>query len=60
MTGRICPICLNGFIGGKTKEGGIGIGLALAKELIGRQNGIIRVKNLPEGGACFTIRFYRH
>ena len=48
------------YRGKNAKEGGIGIGLALAKELIGRQNGIIRVKNLPEGGACFTIRFYRH
>ena len=41
-------------------KGGIGIGLSLAKELIVRQNGTIRAKNLPEGGACFVIRFYRH
>lgn len=41
-------------------EGGIGIGLALAKEIIERQNGTIRAKNPPEGGACFEIRFYRH
>lgn len=41
-------------------EGGIGIGLALSKEMIERQNGTIRAKNLPDGGACFEIRFYSH
>ncbi len=38
---------------------GIGIGLALAKEIIERQNGTIRAENLPAGGACFEIRFYK-
>ena len=41
-------------------EGGIGIGLALSKEIIERQNGTIRAKNMPDGGACFEIRFYSH
>ncbi len=41
-------------------EGGIGIGLALSKEMIERQNGTIRAKNKPEGGALFEIRFYSH
>jgi len=40
-------------------EGGIGIGLALAKEIIERQNGTIRAKNRSDG-ACFEIRFYSH
>lgn len=40
--------------------GGIGIGLALAKEIIERQNGTIHAKNMPDGGACFEIRFYSH
>ncbi len=38
---------------------GIGIGLALSKEIIEHQNGTIRAKNLPNGGACFEIRFYK-
>lgn len=37
---------------------GIGIGLALSKEIIERQNGTIGAKNMPDGGACFEIRFY--
>ena len=41
-------------------EGGIGIGLALSKEMIERQNGTIRAKNKPDGGALFEIRFYRY
>lgn len=41
-------------------EGGIGIGLSLSKEIIERQNGTIRAKNMPDGGACFEIRFYSH
>ena len=55
------PRLFERFYRGKNAgEGGIGIGLALAKELIERQDGAIRAKNLPEGGACFEIRFYRH
>ena len=46
------------YRGQDAKEGGIGIGLALAKEIMERQNGTIRAKNRPEGGACFEIRFY--
>lgn len=40
--------------------GGIGIGLALSKEIIESQNGTIRAKNRTEGGALFEIRFYSH
>lgn len=35
-----------------------GIGLALAQRIISAQNGTIRAKNAPEGGALFTVRFY--
>ncbi len=49
----------NADAGGNIRGGGIGIGLALSKEIIEHQNGTIRVKNLPNGGACFEIRFYK-
>ena len=45
--------------GGNIRGSGIGIGLALSKEIIEHQNGTIRAKNLPDGGACFEIRFYK-
>ncbi len=46
------------YRGKNASEGGIGIGLALAKEIIERQNGTIRAKNKPGDGAFFEIRFY--
>ncbi|WP_283684893.1 sensor histidine kinase [Parablautia sp. Marseille-Q6255] len=48
------------YRGQNANEGGIGIGLALSKEIIERQNGTIRAKNVPDGGAFFEIRFYSH
>lgn len=55
------PHLFERFYRGKNAcTGGIGIGLALAKEIIERQNGTIHAKNMPEGGACFEIRFYCH
>lgn len=55
------PHLFERFYRGKNPgEGGIGIGLALSKEIIERQNGTIRAQNMPEGGACFEIRFYCH
>jgi len=43
-----------------TQEKGVGLGLALAKSVIELQGGFIEARNLPEGGACFTMRFYCH
>lgn len=48
------------YRGQNAREGGIGIGLALAKELIERQNGTIRARNQEGRGALFEIRFYSH
>lgn len=48
------------YRGKNAKDKGIGIGLPLAKAILEMQNGIIRVKNLPNGGACFEIRVYSH
>lgn len=46
------------YRGEKAPKAGIGIGLSLSREIIEMQNGIIRAFNLPNGGACFEIRFY--
>lgn len=48
------------YRGQNTSESGIGIGLALSKEIIERQNGTIRAENKHGGGAFFEIRFYSH
>lgn len=37
----------------------VGIGLALARQIITSQNGTLTAANAPEGGALFTIRFYK-
>ena len=36
-----------------------GIGLALAKMIVAGQNGVIKAGNAPQGGAVFTVRFYK-
>jgi signal transduction histidine kinase len=38
-----------------TKEQGSGYGLYLAAETLREQGGRLTVRNLAEGGACFTI-----
>ena len=48
------------YRGRNAGEGGIGIGLALAKEIIEGQNGTIRAKNMRPNGASFEIRLYCH
>ena len=37
----------------------VGIGLSLARMIITAQNGTIQASNRREGGAQFTIRFYK-
>ena len=48
------------YRGQNAGEGGIGIGLALSREIIECQNGSIRAVNRPDGGALFEIHFYCH
>lgn len=48
------------YRGKNAKDKGIGIGLPLAKAILEMQNGIVCVKNLPSGGACFEVRVYSH
>ncbi len=48
------------YRGQNAAKGGIGIGLALSREIIERQNGTLRARNKPGGGALFEIRFYSH
>ncbi|MEY8237207.1 HAMP domain-containing sensor histidine kinase [Lachnospiraceae bacterium 66-29] len=46
------------YRGENAKNTGIGIGLSISQAIIEMQNGIIRAFNLPNGGACFEVRFY--
>lgn len=54
------PHLFERFYKGKGSFGsGIGIGLALSRMIIKQQNGAIKAENRAEGGARFTIRFYK-
>ena len=37
----------------------VGIGLALSRTIISKQNGTIKAENHRQGGAVFTIRLYK-
>lgn len=55
------PHLFERFYRGKNSAGtGVGIGLSLARQIIVSQNGTIRAENHPEGGAQFTVRFYKN
>ncbi|MBQ5819595.1 MAG: sensor histidine kinase, partial [Clostridia bacterium] len=47
------------YKGKNSDEKSFGIGLSLAKTIITAQNGTIRAENRREGGAQFTIRFFK-
>ena len=47
------------YRGNNACKDSIGIGLALSKALVERQNGTLRAENAANGGACFTARFIR-
>lgn len=48
------------YRGKNAKSGGIGIGLAFSRAIVESQNGTVSAYNLPDGGACFVVRFYSH
>lgn len=53
------PHLFERFYRGKNAgEQSIGIGLALSRMVMSRQNGTIAAANAKEGGALFTLRFY--
>ncbi len=54
------PHIFERFYKGKNASGqSVGIGLALARMIIAEMNGTIKAENRPQGGARFTICFYR-
>lgn len=44
----------------KNNDTGVGIGLSIARSILELQNGTITARNLPQGGACFQLKFYSH
>lgn len=53
------PHLFERFYRGKAaREGSVGIGLSLAREIIELQSGVISAASLSGGGASFEIRFY--
>ncbi len=54
------PHIFERFYKGKhSSKGSVGIGLALARMIIAAQNGTIKAGNSIDGGAQFTVRFYK-
>ncbi len=54
------PRIFERFYKGKTSdENSFGIGLALSRMIVTGQNGTIKAENHPDGGAMFTLRFYK-
>ena len=47
------------YRGRYSSEGSIGIGLALSRAIIARQNGTITAENASDGGARFVVKFYK-
>lgn len=47
------------YKGKNSDEKSFGIGLALARMIVSRQNGTVKAENLPGGGARFVLKFYK-
>jgi signal transduction histidine kinase len=39
-----------------TKKGGTGLGLSVARNIVGQHNGTLNVESWPEAGTIFTVR----
>ncbi|WP_068786772.1 sensor histidine kinase [Paenibacillus phocaensis] len=46
------------YKGRNASKDSAGIGLAIARSIIAKQNGSVRAGNVPDGGARFTVKFY--
>ena len=54
------PHIFERFYKGKNSTGsGVGIGLALCRMIVSKQNGSVKAENDPAGGAKFTVRIYK-
>lgn len=47
------------YKGSSSGSESFGIGLSLARMIITEQNGTVKAENRPQGGAKFTVRFYK-
>lgn len=47
------------YKGKSSSKNSIGIGLALCRMIVAKQNGTVKAANRHEGGAEFTLRFYK-
>ncbi|MBQ4293859.1 MAG: HAMP domain-containing histidine kinase, partial [Lachnospiraceae bacterium] len=47
------------FKGKDASPGSVGIGLALCREILTAEDGVVTAENTPEGGARFTVRMYK-
>ena len=48
------------YRGRNTSDGNYGIGLALCKMILAKQNASVKAENIETGGVRFIIRFYHH
>ena len=58
-TGDIPHLFERFYKGKDAGSGSIGIGLAMSRMVIAAENGTVTADNPPDGGARFTIRFYK-
>ncbi|MCI8599001.1 MAG: HAMP domain-containing histidine kinase [Lachnospiraceae bacterium] len=47
------------YKGKEASDSSVGIGLALSRMIVSSQNGTLKAENRKEGGARFTMRFYK-